>query len=195
MRLIALTRRFTSRFWRETEGSVLVEGALSVLLLTVWMVMSFQFYDAYRTKANNEAAADTISDLISREKQTIGPKYIEEMRQVFTFLTSGEGRSWMRVTGVNYSATNNRYEVLWSAATDGRQAYTTAALQSEAGRLPVLEASASKMLILVETSVNYDPLAGKRADGSGFGLGSNIWMSSFIAREPRDMALKWDPAF
>ena len=101
---------------------MLVEGALSVLLLTVWMVMSFQFYDAYRTKANNEAAADTISDLISREKQTIGPKYIEEMRQVFTFLTSGEGRSWMRVTGVNYSATNQRYEVLWSAATDGRQA-------------------------------------------------------------------------
>jgi hypothetical protein len=185
---------------RDETGSMAVEGVLSVLLLAGWLVISVQLVDGYRVKTLNTKAAYTISDLLSREKTTVGPAYVDQMKKVFDFVTDARGDSWIRVTLVEWSDKNNRFEVLHSAATGSRQAYTTAALQSEAGRIPAMPVG--DMAVIVETSMNFDPLFGigdtsltMGGETTRIGLGSGIWMSNFVVTRPRNSTIKWNDAY
>lgn len=192
--------RFAQRLRRDETGSMAVEGVLSVLLLMGWMIVALQFFDGYRVKALNTKAAYTIADLLSREKYTVGPTYVEEMKKVFNYVTDARGASWIRVTGIKWNDSQKKFVVLFSHATDGKQAYTTDALQSEAKRIPAMPAS--DMAIIVETSMNFDPLfgIGDKALEMGrkttsIGLGSNIWMSNFVVTRPRVPGIDWNAKY
>lgn len=198
--LSALYRSRLRHLRRDESGSMAVEGVLSVLLLMGWLLVALQISDGYRVKTINSTAAVTISDLLSREKNTIGPTYVVQMKKVFDFVTDARGDSWIRVTGIEWSTTNDQFEVLFSYATGGKQGYTTAALQSEAGRIPAM--ADGNMAVIVETSMNFDPLfgMGDRAITMGgetthIGLGSGIWMSNFVVTQPRNARIIWDDAY
>lgn len=200
MMLLDSLRHRSARLRDDETGSMAIEGVLSVLLLMGWLLVAVQFFDGYRVKAMNTKAAYTIADLISREKDTVGPSYVAEMKKVFDYVTDARGDSWIRVTGVEWSATNKRFEVLFSKATGGRQDYTTAALQSEARRIPTMPAG--DMAVIVETSMNFDPLfgIGNRALEMGgkttsIGLNSGIWMSNFVVTRPRGPHTDWNAAY
>lgn len=199
-RSYAVLRRFGKNLRRDETGSMAVEGVLSVLLLAGWLAVALQFFDGYRVKTMNTKAAYTIADLLSREKSTVGPTYVDQMKKVFDFVTDARGDSWIRVTGVEWSSTNNRFEVLFSDATGARQAYTTDALQSEASRIPAMPAG--NMAVIVETSMNFDPLfnlgdKGVQLGGETtvIGLGSGIWMSNFVVTRPRTARILWNDAY
>ena len=188
------TFRFLQRRLRDMKrnesGSMAVEGVLAVLLMMGWMIVALQFFDGYRVKALNTKAAYTIADLLSREKGTVGPAYVEQMKKVFTYVTNARGASWVRVTGIEWNESQQKFIVLFSYPTDGIQGYTTAALQSEAHRIPAMPEG--DMAIIVETSMNFDPLFGigdKALEMGGkttsIGLGSDIWMSNFVVTRPR----------
>jgi hypothetical protein len=177
-----------------------VEGVLAVLLMMGWLITALQFFDGYRVKTLNTKAAYTISDLLSREKSTIGPTYVEEMKKVFDFVTDARGDSWIRVTGIEWVAAQNQFEVQFSYATGGLQAYTTAALQSEATRIPAMPEG--DMAVIVETSMNFDPLFGLGdkaltlgGETTTIGLGSNIWMSNFVVTRPRGPRIVWSDSY
>lgn len=196
-------RRHLTTFRRDTAGSMPIEGLMGVLLLLGWFAISFQFYDAFRMKGLNTKAAYTIADLISREEQPVGPKYVDGMQRVFDFLTSSGGASWIRVSSIYFDGDSKSYKVSWSHATGGKPVQTNATINSEKDRIPTMPVGDTA--ILVETSYLYDPLfsIGDKALSTGataqgptlftrIGLPSNIRFSGFVVTRPRGPRIMWD---
>lgn len=197
-------RRHLTRLGHETAGSVPIEGMLGVLMLLGWLAISFQFYDAFRTKSLNTKAAYTIADLISREEQPVGPKYVDGMQQVFDFLTNSDGSSWIRVSSIFWDGDTKKYRISWSHATGDKPVHTDSSINSEAARIPTMPVGDSA--ILVETSYRYNPIfgIGEVAFSPGateqgptlftrIGLPGNIRFSTFVVTRPRGPRVAWDP--
>ncbi|AMY69987.1 TadE/TadG family type IV pilus assembly protein [Frigidibacter mobilis] len=165
-----------SRFARDSRGSMTVEAAL-VLPLWIWAyTMSFQFFDAFREQSVNLRAAYTISDMVSREADAVGPAYIESLHDVFDYLTRTSHPTWVRVSSVYYDTTAKVYKRYWSYSTStAHPAHTDTTIQAEKGRLPNMVLG--ETVVLVETGMLYEPV---------FNVGlANMWYTNFIPTRPR----------
>ena len=100
MRVFRQIPKTAARWFSDTRGSMPIEGVMGMLLLVGWFAVSFQFYDAFRTKAVNTRASYTIADLISRESDLVGPSYVAGLQKVFNFITNtnAENQTWIRVS-------------------------------------------------------------------------------------------------
>ncbi len=186
MTLMHRLRLICTRFHRDSEGSMPTEGVIAFAFLAWWYVASYQFFDAFRQKNVNLKAAYTISDLLSREtgydasiagSVPIDQDYIDGLNKVFDYLTYSNRPTWIRVTSVKYYDVAKKYMVHWSATSSNVTfpAHNNTSINKEAWRLPVMPAGDT--VILVETSMAYDPIF-------TFVLPSS-WVSKFIVTRPR----------
>jgi hypothetical protein len=158
----ARLRSALGRFACDERATMSVEIVLMLPLLMLWLAASFVFFDVFRVNMVNEKAAYTIADMISRQT-TVDGDFIEGTNNVFDFLINRRGTTWLRVTSVKYKAadpvegTPESYEVQWSFATRGRQAFESADfvnLELEK-RIPIM--SDQETIIVTETFTGYRP--------------------------------------
>ena len=203
--------KFLRNFWKSEGGSIPIEGLYGGLLLLGWYAIAFQFYDAFRTRSVALRASYTVGDLISRERNAIGPKYVTGVKKVFDYIANApnDKYTWLRVTLVSCTATptdlrscdgtSKQFAVEASYATQaGVSLHTQTTINQEAGRIPVM--AAGDMAVVVETSFAYWPIfaMGDRAmtlDGQTWtqqGLSAKLRFSNFIVTRPRGPRTVWN---
>ena len=174
-------RWFTSslRRFREDQSGTLIAEAVIVLPMMLWAYLAmFVYWDAYRSINSAQKAAYTISDLISREMNTVPltPAYITGMRDLMQYLIDDTQAVSIRVSSVTYSKTRTQLEVDWSISPDGAlSALTTNTLATVQSRIPAM--SDGDHAIIVETQVQYHP-------AFEVGLGDQV-LEQFIVTRPR----------
>lgn len=169
-------------FRSDETGSVAVEGIFSTLLLFGWLLASFQIYEAFSIRADATRSTYMIADMLSRQRSTVGPKYVNGLQKVFNFLTNAkaDNQTWLRVTlykckaedddppnaycdGVNKKFTliedsdNNPASYATPGANDATlaQPYTQAGLNAISDRLPVM--AVGDMAVITETIYRFKP--------------------------------------
>lgn len=212
------TLRFLRRFLKQSRGSAVIEGLFGSVLLLGWFMAAYQIYDAFRMRAVVSRATYTVADLISRERDPIGPAYVAGIKKIFDAATrsSGDGQSWIRVTlvscvetetdaracdGTNklvtLRASDSTAGSIASFATGGHAAYTQSTLDAKANVIPMMAAGDSAAI--VEAGYLYWPIfnIGDKALSLGgnntveMGLRSNLQFGEFVVTRPRGPRTKW----
>ena len=153
-------------FLRAERGSVSIEALIILPVLVLFYIMSFTFYDAYRTQTVVTKAGYTVADLISRQSGTVTANDIEGMASMYRYITRGRDNSGIRVTSVRRRVQRDPgnpipvvdvYEVANGAsyATNGRAPMTTEELQTRLVNVPQLFENES--VTIVETFTPYRP--------------------------------------
>jgi hypothetical protein len=200
--------------WRNEQGSIPIEGLYGSLLLLGWFIVAFQVYDAFRSRSMALRASYTVGDLISRERDAIGPKYVTGLKKVFDYMTHvpNSNYTWLRVTLISCTATNTdtnecdgtakkfTLDASYTTAASGVAVHTATSINNEKSRIPVLAAGDSA--VILESSMRYYPLfvIGDRAmtlDGktwSTIGLSNKMRFSNFVVTRPRGPRTVWNSA-
>ncbi len=108
-----------------------------------------------------------VSDLLSRETNTIDMSYINGARSLYRYLTQADSdRSWIRVTVVHCidecavspgaEDDGRTLEIEWSRATDGQPDLTDDDIATRYNDVIPLIADGERV-IMVETTMDYDP--------------------------------------
>lgn len=147
--------RAIRHFLKGTRGSMTVEAALILPLLFWALIATLVFFDAFRQQNIAMKASYTLSDLISRETDTLSPDDIDGLNGVFDYLTFSNHPSWIRVTSIRWDATDAEFKVNWSHATKDNDALTDLTLQDKANIIPAMAVGDS--VVLVETYMIYEP--------------------------------------
>lgn len=204
--------RFLRNFWKNTRGSVPIEGLFGGLLLLGWYIIAFQFYDAFRARTTTLRASYTVGDLISREVDAIGPKYVDGAKRVFDYLTQAPNNAatWLRVSILSCEETeqdkrdcdgeSKAFTLVASDVSSGSTAvpHTADTLKTVANRIPLIAAGDSA--VLLESSYTYWPIFGigeqeMKLDGETWtrqGLDSRLRFSDFVVTRPRGPRTVWD---
>lgn len=148
------------RFRDECDGTLSLEAAIVAPVLCMLYVSAFVWFDAIRTQNLNLKAAYTISDMVSREHESIDSSYFNGLDSVFGYLTREEHSGRIRVSTLkcteNCTAESGRtLEVCWSLASDGMAALTNGDLGDYNAITPIFQMGDT--LILTETFLDYTP--------------------------------------
>lgn len=158
--MLMTTFKRIKAFARDTRGSLSVETALILPILTWLYVGSFVWFDAYRTQNSNLKAAYTIADMLSRETVPVTNGYFEGLNRVFDYLTASNHPTYIRVTNLQCTEScdteGRTLEVTWSYATDGRTALSTGTIAEYKPKIPLMPQGDT--VILVETFMAFEPL-------------------------------------
>lgn len=157
-------------FRRDEDASQSVEAVLIIPLLLWGFLASYTFFDVYRAKSLSLKANYAISDLISRETNTMDMDYLLGAESVFEYLTQTAPDPWVRVTVVycddNCAESNRDLKVDWSKATDSLPTFTDEdVMNSLEPIIPWL--AEDERVIIVETSVDYEPPFSQNLTGIG----------------------------
>jgi hypothetical protein len=172
-----MSRGGLKAFQRDEAGSVVIEGVIGSLMLFGWMVVSFQMYDAFKVRSEVTRSTYMIADMISRQRDPIGPKYVKGLQKVFNFLTNAQSdnQTWVRVTLFKCKAETGdaadaycdgktkKFTLIDGAsyATPGvdglelAEPYTQAGLDAISDRIPVM--AVGDMAVITETMYRYKP--------------------------------------
>lgn len=204
--------RFRFKRFRDAEhGSVPIEGLFGFMLVMGWFLLGFEIYDSFKIRGEATRAAVVISDVISRENQPIGPKYVNGIKKVYDFVAGADkDTSWIRVTLIKCwddpddpgrpcdgHDANSQVTMVESYATGNAQPQTQATLEDESFRIPIL--AAGDTATLVETAMQFQPTFW----GGLFGLTHSktaatqttptiMNFSNFVVTRPRGERLTWD---
>ena len=203
-------RTILKRLRKDESGSIPIEGVMGALLLLGWYAIAFEFYDAFRMRAKATKAAYTVSDLLSRQRDEVGPKFVNGMKMVYDYVSDARisDRSWMRVSLIECRADDEDWEPCdgvkkkislissYSTATSIPK-HTDTTMKDETARIPVM--SAGDMAAVVETSAFYNPVIGigdkvllMGGSGTRIGLSSTLRFSNFIVTRPRSQRHVWN---
>ncbi|WP_339107928.1 hypothetical protein [Thioclava sp. GXIMD4216] len=207
---------------RDEDGSIPIEAIFAYLILTVWIFLAFQFYDAFRKKGEVSRAAYAVADILSRERSAIGPSYLAGMKKVYDFAArkSFDGQTMMRVTLIechttaqdtdNCDGVTKKATLIGSypvPATGGLKAQTQASLDNEADRIPIM--GAGDTAVIVETLYRYRPpfnignltllLPGGNGSSDAVKVGmaqtkDGIPIGNFVVTRRRGTPIQWDPS-
>lgn len=172
------------RFARNERGNLMAETVL-VLPFLLWAYVGlFVYWDAFRSINTVQKAAYTVSDMISREMNTISLEYLEGMDDILERLIDPGLDVALRVTSIVCVAEvegkcddeGGRNEVHWSRSPDNAMApLNTSDLPALAGQIP--DMSDGDYVVVVEVAVNYTP---------AFDVGvSDMQLEQFIVTRPR----------
>ncbi|MFP7671828.1 TadE/TadG family type IV pilus assembly protein [Marivita sp. S0852] len=144
------------RFSRSTDGSTSVEAVIVYPALAVIFAASWVYFDVMRQQSISIKANYTIGDIISRETEMLDDAYISNARELLFHLTKGQGEDVdLRVTVVQYNASGNELDVIWSEARGDWSVLSNGDLSIYAERIPQM--ADADQLILVETRDAYEP--------------------------------------
>jgi len=156
-----ILRKFFHKFRRDQDGSLSVEAVFAFPLLLWAATGSYTFFDAYKAQNASYRANYTISDILSRETESVDSAYLEGLLRVFRFMTYGDAStSWIRVSLVQCtddctSEVNRDLEFDWSHGANGARSLTAIDFDHYASKIPLFPIG--DKLILVETSLDYTP--------------------------------------
>ena len=142
---------------RDERGSFSVEAILMFPLLVWAFVAMFVFFEGLRESNINLKAAYTVSDLLSRETELIDQAYLDDMKDVYAWMSRSRNEVQMRVTVVRYDAVNDRHVNIWSRGVNGKPDLTQEGVTEKlTPHIPIM-ADASTTIV-VETWALYDPI-------------------------------------
>ncbi len=178
-------RRSTARFARETEGSYSVEAVL-ILPVLLWAVLaSLTFVDGYRQQTTNLRTTYTLADMLSRQSDPVGPRFVDGLGRIHEFLTRSRNDTTLRVTVAYWDADAAEHRLVWSDSSEGGPPPLTGQTLSDlASVIPDLADGASA--IIVETWMDYVP-------AFPVGLGDDRFYHRVISTPRFGPQLKYDP--
>lgn len=142
-------------FRRDTEGSVSIETAVYLPFLLMIFAAIYTYFDAFQQESANLKAAYTVSDLISRETNSITNDYIDSMQSLTQLLIRSDSSISLRISVIRWDEDDDRYYVDWSV-TRGSEltAWEDATISSVEDDLPTMPDQ--ERVILVETKNDVD---------------------------------------
>ncbi|WOI57053.1 hypothetical protein [Palleronia sp. LCG004] len=152
-----LPRKRLVRFARCEDGSYSVE-AVMILPLLLWVALaSMTFIDGYRQQNANLRTTYTIADMLSRQSDPVGPRFVDGLGRIHTFLTQGKNETSLRVTVAIWNEPDGKHELVWSDSTGNAPApITDVTLAQLSPSIPAL--SNGSTAIIVETWMDYEPV-------------------------------------
>ncbi|MBJ3761815.1 hypothetical protein ILP92_03510 [Maribius pontilimi] len=174
------------RFARDTSGAYSIEAAL-VLPTLIWAgLSSLTYVDGYRQQTMNLRTTYALSDMLSRQWDPVGPKFIDGLGRVHDHLTESDDETYLRVTVAYWDAIDEEHKLVWSDSTDdGPTEVTQETLNSIAGAIPTMANGDSA--IIVETWMDYVP-------AFNIGLKPNRFYNRVVTSPRFTPQLKYDPA-
>lgn len=178
-------------FARDERGTMLVEFVIVAPLL-FWVIVSmFSYWDVYRSMNTLQKAAYTVSDIVSRTNEDVGldANDFAGYKSLLNYLIQQPQQARIRITNIQWDATNNEYVSVWSCSPDGDlAAYATDDLNNSDVKdyLPVMPDDDT--VILVETLLDYDPIFYIRVPFYGdptLDEMGNLVMKQFVVTRPR----------
>lgn len=144
-------------FAKDQSGVAVVEFILLVPVLAFAMMMSFVFFDAYKTKNTSQKASYTIADLLSRQTDAVDEDYLEGLKDLFDFIANTDPQTTsIRVSSILYKKNKDLNKVKWSYVVgDNVTPWKTSKLKDLYDYIP--DVSNKDYLIIVETFVSYSP--------------------------------------
>lgn len=190
-------RTHLRRFARDEDASLSVELIL-ILPLLIWGFLTvYTVFDVFRARNLALKGNYAISDLLSRETNSLDMTYLNGVRSVFNYLTQGDSATWVRVTQMYCNAdcgsADNRVLVVdWSQATNGQAVYDSQDVNTGL-RDDVPLIAFGDRIVMVETSMNYTapfipPMLKTVATAnyaSGWGFVKNNTFVDTVFTEPR----------
>lgn len=142
---------------RNERGSISVEAILMFPLLVWAFVAMFVFFEALREKNINLKATYTISDLMSRETETIDDDYLHGMTNIYAWLSRSQQPVSLRVTSVRYDEDLDQHIKMYSESVTGRPELDQDEIdQILTPHIPIM--ADDDAVIVVETWTTYDPI-------------------------------------
>lgn len=175
MKLLSKLKNQVARFNRDESGIVTVE-AIMVFPLLLWiMAFTFNYFDGFRQSASNLKAANTISDLISRETEEITDIYIDSMQELMEKMVNNGTEMNIRISVLSYDDTSKVHYVRWSTVRGFDAGWTNDTIVQIKNDLPPMPDEDT--LILVETANAFRPVF-----RTGF---ADVTFSNFVFTRPR----------
>lgn len=146
------------RFWSDTRASVSLEALILMPAMFFALAATFTYWDTFRVQNANSKASFTVADMISREMTSVNTAYITGLHQMYRYMTATDEETWMRVTSVQFRASDNTYRVLWSRTTSPTRApaHTNTTIAAARARLPRM--ANDDTVIVLETWQMFTPL-------------------------------------
>lgn len=161
------------RGWQRDEyGSITIEFLLWLPLLAFWLVVSAAFFDAYKSRSDAMKAAQTLTDILSRQVE-VDNAFIDELYALQDkLLPRAPAGTRLRVTSVQYVDADEEYQVQWSRVIGGGQPLDTATISQEF--FPQM--ADLDTVILTELDVSYRPF-------TDWGrIGNRTWSFALVTR-------------
>ena len=175
-------------------GGVSVEAVL-VFPILVWLATAmYTFYDVYRAQNATYRANYTISDMLSRETNAIDANYVNGLYKVFRFMTLASPDSWIRVTVLHCVSAcddkpNRNLDLDWSFGVNGARPLNDSDFVHYDLHVPLV--AQGNRLILMETSMHYDPPFSKALAG----FSERELVSHVVTRPQFAPLLVWDHSY
>jgi hypothetical protein len=116
----------------------------------------FVWFEGYRSIAANNRASYTISDMLSRETNSVTPEYLQGLNKMVDILTQSQYRTVLRVSVVSYDEDNEEHTLEWSYSTEGKNKVADGEVNSKlVPYLPPMPDAAQ--VIVVETWMAFVP--------------------------------------
>lgn len=147
------------KFRSDQKGSLSIEAVFAFPMLLWAATGLYTFFDIYKAQNATYRANYTISDMLSRETDSIGTPYMNGMYKVFRYMTHADApNSWIRISQVQCvddcaDGEHRELEMEWSHGANGARSLTDADFTFYNELIPLL--AESDRLILVETSLLY----------------------------------------
>ncbi len=152
-----LLSRTVARFRRDQEGYVTLE-AIIVMPVLLWLFAAcWVYFDAFRQQSVNQKANFVISDMLSRETDSVDDTYVDSAYELLKLLTRAEATGTsLRLTLVEYDAKKANWEFLWSDTRGDQTALVAGDMGNYQDRLPT--AMDGDQLIIVENWDDHKPV-------------------------------------
>lgn len=152
-RILAHLRRFR----RSERGGILAETII-VLPMLIWAYLAmFVYWDVYRAVNIVQKSSYSLSDFLSRQRVPVNADFINGLRDSMNFMLPPDQSATIRVTSVQWSQAQNRFNVLWSHSPGSvKPALSTNNLAPIRDHLPVM--SNGDTVVVLETFVPYEPM-------------------------------------
>jgi hypothetical protein len=161
MKMFSFISRFCKEFRSEQSGSLSVEAVFAFPMLLWAATGTYTFFDAYKAQNATYRANYTISDMLSRETNSIDYNYISGLYKVYRYMTNADAEdSWIRVSELvcvsDCADEANRVLAFdWSRGVNGARDLTDQDFAFYADKIPLL--AQGDRLVLIETSLRYKP--------------------------------------
>lgn len=151
-----ITKRLKMRrFAQKEDGSIAIE-TLIVMPMIFWVYIAmFAFFQTYLEYSNNQKAAFTIGDMISRETLPLDSDYLDGVQELLVYMTNSSAETAVRVTSLKYNLTEERFYIDWSRSRGSHQPLTNSDVALWSTRIPKL--SDNEYIVITETWTTYDP--------------------------------------
>jgi len=143
------------RFASCRRGSLSVEAVIVMPVLLFWYAGSFVLFDAFKSYNITVKASYTISDILTRQVDTIGPSYIDGLGKLFDDLTYSTTAPWIRVSSISWDINRRDYRLDWSYATHSKPPLVAGDIASLKPYLPKI--GIGDTLVVVQTFMPYTP--------------------------------------